>query len=160
MVYKLQVMIPPFLSPLQSFLWPFDYPREWVGFNMCWRRQNEELKLDVHCFLPDLNASPGYGLRSLGNNVRHWYYLAIAYNGWDMRALYDEMVTRDVHAIKSCVWWKTKRSVKSRLRERGHTLEKNKNVHIPSRREKSQCCTQSITLYMCVLMCLPLFRVQ
>ena len=89
---------------------------------MCWRRQNEELKLDVHCFLPDLNASPGYGLRSLGNNARHWHYLAIAHNGWDMRTLHDEMVTRDAQAIRTGVWWKTQSAMKGILCERGHKM--------------------------------------
>lgn len=42
-----------------------------MGFNIWWRRQNEEVKLALHGFLPALNASPDYREGSLGNNAGH-----------------------------------------------------------------------------------------
>lgn len=71
MVYKVHVMIPPFLSLSWCFLWPFGFPREWVGFNMWWRRQNEEVKLDLHSILRALNTSPGNGEGSIENIAGH-----------------------------------------------------------------------------------------
>lgn len=130
MVYKLHVMIPPFLSLSWCFLWPLGLPREWVGFNIWWRRQNEEVKLELHSFQPALNTSPGYRGGSLRNNAGHWYYLAVAYNGWDMTMLFDEMVTREVHIIRSSVWWKAASVMRGGICGKGPTLGKDKKINI------------------------------
>lgn len=49
-----------------------------------------------------------------------------------MTVLHDEIVTREVQIIRSCVWWKAESVMRGAICGRGHTFGRDKNMHIPN----------------------------